>query len=80
LLRCLNGLVVPSAGHVPVGDPTVTGATPQTLRRIRAESVSSSNSSTCCCAGSTARTRNSFRSTLYRFEANIRAAAILGFV
>ena len=36
LLRCLNGLVTPTAGQVRVGDATVTGASPETLRRVRA--------------------------------------------
>jgi len=36
LLRCLNGLVVPTAGQIQVGDQTVTGASPEALRRVRA--------------------------------------------
>jgi phosphonate transport system ATP-binding protein len=36
LLRCLNGLVIPTAGLVRIGDETVTGAAPETLRRVRA--------------------------------------------
>jgi phosphonate transport system ATP-binding protein len=36
LLRCLNGLVTPTAGQVEVGGITVTGANPETLRRARA--------------------------------------------
>ena len=36
LLRCLNGLVIPTAGEVRIGDDVVTGASPQTLRRVRA--------------------------------------------
>jgi putative ABC transport system ATP-binding protein len=36
LLRCLNGLVVPTAGEVRIGDDIVTGASPETLRRLRA--------------------------------------------
>jgi phosphonate transport system ATP-binding protein len=36
LLRCLNGLVVPTAGRVQVGGQTVTGASPEVLRRVRA--------------------------------------------
>jgi phosphonate transport system ATP-binding protein len=36
LLRCLNGLVVPTAGEVRIGDDIVTGASPETLRRVRA--------------------------------------------
>jgi phosphonate transport system ATP-binding protein len=35
LLRCLNGLVTPTAGHIEVDAVEVTGATPETLRRIR---------------------------------------------
>jgi phosphonate transport system ATP-binding protein len=36
LLRCLNGLVTPTAGAVRIGDDVVTGASPETLRRVRA--------------------------------------------
>ena len=36
LLRCLNGLVAPTAGLVRIGDDAVTGASPETLRRVRA--------------------------------------------
>jgi phosphonate transport system ATP-binding protein len=36
LLRCLNGLVTPTAGLVRIGDDTVTGASAETLRRVRA--------------------------------------------
>jgi phosphonate transport system ATP-binding protein len=36
LLRCLNGLVTPTAGEVRIGDETVTGASPEGLRRVRA--------------------------------------------
>ena len=36
LLRCLNGLVIPTAGEVRIGDQLVTGAPPETLRRVRA--------------------------------------------
>ena len=36
ILRCLNGLVIPSAGQVELDGVPVTGATPETLRRIRA--------------------------------------------
>jgi phosphonate transport system ATP-binding protein len=36
LLRCLNGLVTPTAGDVRIGDEAVTGASPETLRRVRA--------------------------------------------
>jgi phosphonate transport system ATP-binding protein len=36
LLRCLNGFVTPTAGEVQVGGATVTGATGERLRRIRA--------------------------------------------
>jgi phosphonate transport system ATP-binding protein len=36
LLRCLNGLVVPTAGEVTVGGEAVTGASEDRLRRIRA--------------------------------------------
>ena len=36
LLRCLNGLVTPTAGEVRIGDDVVTGASPETLRRVRA--------------------------------------------
>jgi len=36
LLRCLNGLVIPTAGLVRIGDEAVTGAAPETLRRVRA--------------------------------------------
>jgi len=36
LLRCLNGLVTPTAGEVRIGEDTVTGASPETLRRVRA--------------------------------------------
>ncbi len=36
LLRCLNGLVTPTAGEVRIGDDAVTGASPETLRRVRA--------------------------------------------
>jgi phosphonate transport system ATP-binding protein len=36
LLRCLNGLVVPTAGEVTVGGEAVTGASEERLRRIRA--------------------------------------------
>jgi phosphonate transport system ATP-binding protein len=36
LLRCLNGLVIPTAGLVRIGDEVVTGASPETLRRVRA--------------------------------------------
>ena len=36
LLRCLNGLVIPTAGEVRIGDDAVTGASPETLRRVRA--------------------------------------------
>jgi phosphonate transport system ATP-binding protein len=35
LLRCLNGLATPTAGHIEVDGVEVTGATPETLRRIR---------------------------------------------
>ncbi len=36
LLRCLNGLVTPTSGEVRIGDETVTGASPETLRHVRA--------------------------------------------
>ena len=36
LLRCLNGFVMPTAGQVQVGGATVTGATGERLRLIRA--------------------------------------------
>jgi phosphonate transport system ATP-binding protein len=36
LLRCLNGLVTPTAGDVRIGDETVTGASAEALRRVRA--------------------------------------------
>jgi phosphonate transport system ATP-binding protein len=36
LLRCLNGLVIPTAGEIRIGDDAVTGASPETLRRVRA--------------------------------------------
>jgi phosphonate transport system ATP-binding protein len=36
LLRCLNGLVIPTAGEVRIGDEVVTGASPETLRHVRA--------------------------------------------
>jgi phosphonate transport system ATP-binding protein len=36
LLRCLNGLVTPTGGEVRIGDETVTGASPETLRHVRA--------------------------------------------
>ena len=36
LLRCLNGLVVPTAGEVTIDGETVTGASEDRLRRIRA--------------------------------------------
>jgi phosphonate transport system ATP-binding protein len=36
LLRCLNGLVTPTSGEVWIGDEAVTGASPETLRRVRA--------------------------------------------
>jgi phosphonate transport system ATP-binding protein len=36
LLRCLNGLVIPTAGLVRIGGEAVTGASPETLRRVRA--------------------------------------------
>jgi phosphonate transport system ATP-binding protein len=36
LLRCLNGLIAPSAGEVVVDGETVTGASGDRLRRIRA--------------------------------------------
>jgi phosphonate transport system ATP-binding protein len=36
LLRCLNGLVAPTAGLVRIGEDVVTGAGPDTLRRVRA--------------------------------------------
>jgi len=36
LLRCLNGLVIPTAGQVRIGDEVVTGASPETLRHVRA--------------------------------------------
>ena len=35
MLRCLNGLVVPSAGTVSVDDQPVTGASPAGLRSVR---------------------------------------------
>ncbi|HEY7204911.1 MAG TPA: phosphonate ABC transporter ATP-binding protein [Methylomirabilota bacterium] len=37
LLRCLNGLVTPTAGEVEVHGRMVTGASAETLRRIRAD-------------------------------------------
>jgi len=36
LLRCLNGLVTPTDGEVRIGDDAVTGASAETLRRVRA--------------------------------------------
>jgi len=36
LLRCLNGFVVPTTGEIQVGGATVTGATGERLRLIRA--------------------------------------------
>jgi phosphonate transport system ATP-binding protein len=36
-LRCLNGFVAPTAGEVQVGGATVTGATGERLRLLRAE-------------------------------------------
>ena len=35
-LRCLNGLVTPTAGEIRIGDARVSGAVPEDLRRIRA--------------------------------------------
>ncbi|HKO91511.1 MAG TPA: phosphonate ABC transporter ATP-binding protein, partial [Polyangiaceae bacterium] len=35
-LRCLNGLVTPTAGEISVGGVAVTGATAHELRRVRA--------------------------------------------
>ena len=35
-LRCLNGLVTPTAGEIRIGDAQVSGAVPEDLRRIRA--------------------------------------------
>ena len=37
LLRCLNGLVVPTSGQVLVDGEPVTGASPDGLRRLRAK-------------------------------------------
>jgi phosphonate transport system ATP-binding protein len=35
LLRCLNGLVTPTAGQIEVDGIEVTGASPETIRRVR---------------------------------------------
>ena len=37
LLRCINGLILPTAGEITVDGQSVTGASPDDLRRVRAK-------------------------------------------
>ena len=37
LLRCINGLILPTAGEITVDGQSVTGASPDVLRRVRAK-------------------------------------------
>lgn len=37
LLRCINGLILPTAGEIIVDGQSVTGASPEVLRRVRAK-------------------------------------------
>jgi phosphonate transport system ATP-binding protein len=46
LLRCINGLVLPTAGEITVDGQSVTGASPDVLRLVRARWDSSSSTST----------------------------------